>query len=146
MSDCYNHLCTQASTKQMHAKKIHTCIHDVHDTGIHSVTDVYTHSHIQTHCMHIYRAITYVHTYILEMGDIENFVYEKEYHDYCFLSVLLRPDYKHVKLVLSVYKNATISDDYHDIGRLLLLTIILDSKNWMISIIVKENIRLIAHP
>ena len=45
-----------------------------------------------------------------------------------------------------------ISDNYHDIGRLLLLTIIVSSKNQMISIIVKENItvnrqnRLIAHP
>ena len=72
-----------------------------------------------------------------------------------FSLFLLRPNYKHVKLVLSVCKNgktAMISDDYHDIGRLLLLTIIVDSKNWTISIIVKENItvnkqnRLIAHP
>ena len=45
-----------------------------------------------------------------------------------------------------------ISDNYHDIGRLLLLTIIVSSKNQTISIIVKENItvnrqnRLIAHP
>ena len=44
-----------------------------------------------------------------------------------------------------------ISDDYHDIERLLLLTIIVNSKNWMISIIVKENMvnrqnRFIAHP
>ena len=46
-----------------------------------------------------------------------------------------------------------ISDDYNDIGQLLLLTIIVISKNWIISIIiVKENItvnrqnRLIAHP
>ena len=49
-------------------------------------------------------------------------------------------------------KIAMISDDYCDIGRLLLLTIIVSSKNWTISIIVKENItvnrqnRLIAHP
>jgi len=41
---------------------------------------------------------------------------------------------------------------YHNIERLLLLTIIVKSKNWMISIIVKENIvankqnQLIAHP
>ena len=45
-----------------------------------------------------------------------------------------------------------ISDNYHDIGQLLLLTIIVNSKNWTISIIVRENIlvnwqnRLIAHP
>ena len=45
-----------------------------------------------------------------------------------------------------------ISDNYHDIGRLLILTIIVDSKNWTISIIVKENItvnrqnQFIAHP
>ena len=45
-----------------------------------------------------------------------------------------------------------ISDDYHNIVGLLPLTIIVNSKNWMISTIVKENIavnrqnRLIAHP
>ena len=45
-----------------------------------------------------------------------------------------------------------ISDDYQDIGRLLLPTIIVKSKHWMISIIVEENITvnrqnwLIAHP
>ena len=45
-----------------------------------------------------------------------------------------------------------ISDDYCNIGKLLLLTIIVNSKNWTISIIVKEDItvnrqnRLIAHP
>ena len=45
-----------------------------------------------------------------------------------------------------------ISDDYHNIGQLLLLLIIVDSKNWAILIIVKENItvnrqnQLIAHP
>ena len=44
-----------------------------------------------------------------------------------------------------------ISDNYHDIGQLLLLTIIVSSKNQTISIIVKGNItvnrqnRLIAH-
>jgi len=49
-----------------------------------------------------------------------------------------------------VSKNVVISDDYHDMGQLLLLTIFIDnSKNW---IIVKENITansqnwLIAHP
>ena len=45
-----------------------------------------------------------------------------------------------------------ISDDYHDIGQLLLLTIIVKSKNLTISIIVKGNMtvnrqkRLIVHP
>ena len=45
-----------------------------------------------------------------------------------------------------------ISDDYHNVGRLLLLAIIVDSKNKTVLIIVKENItanrqsRLIAHP
>ena len=42
-----------------------------------------------------------------------------------------------------------ISDDNHDMRQLLHLTIIVKSKNWMISIIVKENIRqnwLIVHP
>ena len=49
-------------------------------------------------------------------------------------------------------KLAIISDNYHDIGRLLLLMIIVDSKNWTILIIVKEIITvnrqnwLIAHP
>ena len=49
-------------------------------------------------------------------------------------------------------KIVMISNDYYDIGRLLLLTIIVSSKNWTISIIVKENItvnrqnQLIAHP
>ena len=43
-------------------------------------------------------------------------------------------------------------NDYHDIGQLLLLTIIVSSKNWTISIIVKVNIMvsrqnwLITHP
>ena len=49
-------------------------------------------------------------------------------------------------------KIGMISDDYHDIGRLLLPTIIVVSKNWTISIIVKQNITvnrqnwLIAYP
>ena len=37
-------------------------------------------------------------------------------------------------------KIVIISDNYHDMERLLLLMIIARSKNWMISIIVKENI------
>ena len=61
------------------------------------------------------------------MGDIEIFV-----HDYCEakISRLLLPlktDYKHVRLFLKLCKNgkiAIISDDYHDIGQLLLLSII----------------------
>ena len=49
-------------------------------------------------------------------------------------------------------KIVMISDNYCDIGRLLLITIIVSSKNEVISIIVKEDItvnrqnRLIAHP
>ena len=49
-------------------------------------------------------------------------------------------------------KIVMISEHYHDIVRLLLLTIIVNSKNHTISIIVPENItvkrqnRLIAHP
>ena len=49
-------------------------------------------------------------------------------------------------------KIAMISDNYCDIGQLLLLTIIVSSKNWTISIIFKENItvnrqnQLITHP
>ena len=51
-----------------------------------------------------------------------------------------------------IEKIGMISDNYHDIGRLLPLTIIVGSKNWPISIIVKQNItvnrqnQLIAHP
>ena len=37
-------------------------------------------------------------------------------------------------------KIAMVSDNYHDIGQILLLTIIGDSKNWTILIIAKENI------
>ena len=48
----------------------------------------------------------------------------------------LKTDYKNVKLFLNMRKMAVISDDYHDIGRLLFLTIIFNSKNWTISIIV----------
>ena len=57
---------------------------------------------------------------------------------------------------MNVYKNVIIyiyiSDNYHNIGQLLLLMIIADIKNRAISIIVKENItvnrqnRLISHP
>ena len=49
-------------------------------------------------------------------------------------------------------KIVMIHDDYHNIGRLLLPMIIVNSKNWTILIIVEENItvnrqnRLIAHP
>ena len=49
-------------------------------------------------------------------------------------------------------KAVIIRGDYHDIGQLLLITIIASSKNCTISIIVKQNImvnrqnRLIAHP
>ena len=51
---------------------------------------------------------------------------------------------------MKVRKIPMISDVYHDIRQLLLLTIIAYSKNW--TIIVKESItvnrqnRLIAHP
>ena len=54
----------------------------------------------------------------------------------------------HVKME----KIAMISDSYHDFVQLLLLTIIVNSKNQTISITVKENItvnkqnRLIPHP
>ena len=49
-------------------------------------------------------------------------------------------------------ENLSINDNYHNIGRLLLLMIIVDIKNWAISIIVKENITVnrqnlfISHP
>ena len=69
-----------------------------------------------------------------------------------FTLILLKLDCKHIKLFLNVYKNGTlviISDNYHNLGQLLLLMIIVDIKNWAISIIVKENITvntLISHP
>ena len=68
---------------------------------------------------------------------------KQEYHNYCFHSIFLKTGYKHVKLLLNVRKMGKIvmiSDDYHDIVRLLLLTIIVSSKNEMILIIVEENI------
>ena len=55
-------------------------------------------------------------------------------------------------MFIKMGKLVIISDDYHDIRRVLFLTIIVDSKNWMILIIIKENImvirrnQLIAHP
>ena len=39
-----------------------------------------------------------------------------------------------------------IIDDYHNIGRLLLLTIIVSCKNWTILIIDKENITVLGKP
>ena len=55
-------------------------------------------------------------------------------------------------MCVKIRKIVTISDNYHDMGWSLLLMIIASSKNWAISIIVKENItvnkqnRLISHP
>ena len=55
-------------------------------------------------------------------------------------------------MCLGVAKLVIVSDDYHDIARLLLLMIIVCSKNCTISINDKQNIminrqnRLIAHP
>ena len=49
-----------------------------------------------------------------------------------FTLILLKLDCKYIKLFLNVYKNGKlviISNDYHNIGRLLLLTIIADIKN-----------------
>ena len=54
-----------------------------------------------------------------------------------------------VQMCLNTAKLVMISADYHDIERLLLLMIIVSSKNCSISIIDKKNItinRLIAHP
>ena len=62
---------------------------------------------------------------------------------------------KQVKLFSNVCRNGKIvmiSDNYYDIGRLLLLTIIVSNKNCTILITVKENITvdrqkwLIFHP
>ena len=55
-------------------------------------------------------------------------------------------------MCLNITKLLMISANYHNITRLLLLTIIVSSKNYTISIIGKDNImvnrqnRLIAHP
>ena len=55
-------------------------------------------------------------------------------------------------MCIKLGKLVILSDNYHNIGRLLPITIIVGSKNWTISIIVKVNImvnrqnRLIAHP
>ena len=43
-------------------------------------------------------------------------------------------------MFIKMGKLVIISDNYHDIRRLLFVTIIVDCKNWTISIIVKENI------
>ena len=48
-----------------------------------------------------------------------------------------------------MHKTGKTCYDYYDIVQLLLLTIIVNSKNWMISIIVKENRTVnqsVAHP
>ena len=58
----------------------------------------------------------------------------------------------HSQMCVKMGKLVIIRDDYHDIGRLLLHTIIVSSKNWAISIIVTEYItvnrqkRLFTHP
>ena len=44
------------------------------------------------------------------------------------------------QMCVKMGKIVMTSDDYCDIGRLLLLMIIVGSKNWTISIIVKEDI------
>jgi len=57
-----------------------------------------------------------------------------------------------LKMCLNIAIKLVICANYHDITQLLLLMIIVSSKNYMISIIGKENIMinrqnwLIAHP
>jgi len=57
-----------------------------------------------------------------------------------------------LKMCLNIATKLVIHANYHNIVQLLLLTIIISSKNYMISIIGKENITinrqnwLIAHP
>ena len=67
---------------------------------------------------------------------------------------IVKTVYKDIKLSINISntpKLVMVSASYHDITRLLLLTIIVISKNYMISIIGKGNItvnkqnRLIAH-
>ena len=79
------------------------------------------------------------------------------YHDYClnYSISIVKTVYKHVKLSINISntpKLVMVSASYHDITRLLLLMIIVISKNYTILIIGKGNItvnrqnRLIAHP
>ena len=55
-------------------------------------------------------------------------------------------------MCVKIGKIAMINDNYCNIERLLLLTIIVSNKNWTILIIIKEDItvnmqnQLIAHP
>ena len=56
------------------------------------------------------------------------------------------------QMCVKIGKIAMINDNYCNIERLLLLTIIVSNKNWTILIIIKEDItvnmqnQLIAHP
>ena len=63
-----------------------------------------------------------------------------DYHNYCFHFIFTGNWLQTCEAVLRCVKkweNCLISDNYHDIGRLLLLTIIVNSNNCTISIIVK---------
>ena len=83
------------------------------------------------------------------MGDIENFLHITTITIIVSTLFLLKTGVCQAVLKC-IQEFAMISDDYHDIERLLLLMIIVNSKNWTISIIVKENItvnrQLIPHP
>ena len=82
------------------------------------------------------------------MGDIDILVYD--YWEATIIKIItiialtisaLNTVYKSVKLSTNVsIKCYDISANYHDITRLLLVTIIVSSKNWTISIIDKELI------
>ena len=79
------------------------------------------------------------------MKYLHKIIAKQEYHDHCFHSFLLKTDYIHVKLFLNVHKNGKNCYDKRLLSRywtiiVLLLMITVNSKNWTISIIVKQNI------
>ena len=92
---------------------------------------------------------------VLGMGDIDilvcNYCEAKIFQLSCYLFSCVYAE-NCLPMCLNIAKLVMISAIYHDIVRLLLLTIIVSSKNCTILIIGKENIKinkqnqLIAHP
>ena len=62
------------------------------------------------------------------------------YHNYCFLSIFTKKLTTNMsncsQMCVKMGKIVMISDNYHDIGRLLFLMIFVKRNNWMILIIV----------
>ena len=125
-----NHYVAGVTTHDAHIRK-----HTRKNTLTHTLKRAYSHTHIHTH---------------METRD-------GRYWKFCIqllwsknitivpiiaiIIILLKHDCKYIKLFLNVHKiGKTCRDNYHNIGRLLPLTIIVGSKNWTILIIVKENI------